>query len=356
MSGLTDQLNEVKSVERAIRVAAFTGGQTVPSARFRVRQYLELLSGEAIIVREFPARTSAYPPANKLSRPFWAASALLSRAIDLVDARHFDVTLLQREFLSTFMTLEGLTRSPRVLDVDDAIFLHRGGGFAQRLAEASDLVICGNEFLAESFSKWTSRIEIVPTAVDPTRYLPREVRDSATSDDIVLGWIGTSGNFRFLKTIESAIASVLADKPGVRLLVVADAAPDLPSIPSDRLEFRRWTEASEISDIQSMDIGLMPLIDSAWARGKCSFKMLQYMSCAIPVVVSPVGMNQAVLARGQSGVSADSSSEWTEALSTLIADSLLRCRMGEIGRRVIEQFYSTQLVATQLASALRSVI
>ena len=230
MSGLTDQLNEVKSVERAIRVAAFTGGQTVPSARFRVRQYLELLSGEAIIVREFPARTSAYPPANKLSRPFWAASALLSRAIDLVDARHFDVTLLQREFLSTFMTLEGLTRSPRVLDVDDAIFLHRGGGFAQRLAEASDLVICGNEFLAESFSKWTSRIEIVPTAVDPTRYLPREVRDSATSDDIVLGWIGTSGNFRFLKTIESAIASVLADKPGVRLLVVADAAPDLPTM------------------------------------------------------------------------------------------------------------------------------
>jgi glycosyltransferase involved in cell wall biosynthesis len=216
-------------------------------------------------------------------------------------------------------------------------------------------VICGNEFLAESFSKWTSRIEIIPTAVDPTRYLPREFRDSATSDDVVLGWIGTSGNYRFLRTIESALASVLAGKPGVRLLLVADAAPDLPSIPSDKIEFRRWTEASEISDIQSMDIGLMPLVDSAWARGKCSFKMLQYMSCAIPVVVSPVGMNQTVLGHGESGISADSSSEWTEALSALIADSGLRHRMGQSGRRVIEQFYSTQLVAAQLASALRSV-
>jgi glycosyltransferase involved in cell wall biosynthesis len=356
MRGLANQVQDARSAERAVSVAAFTGGQSVPSARFRVRQYLNLLNDEAIIVREFPARTSAYPPANKLSRPFWAGSALLSRAMDLVDARHCDITLLQREFLSTFMTLEGLTRSPRVLDVDDAIFLHRGGGFAQRLAKACDLVICGNDFLAESFSKWASRIEIIPTAVDPTRYLPRESRGSSTSDDIVLGWIGTSGNYRFLRTIESALACVLADKPGVRLLVVADAAPDLPSIPAEKLEFRRWTEASEITDIQSMDIGLMPLVDSAWARGKCSFKMLQYMSCAIPVVVSPVGMNQSVLARGQSGISADSSSEWTEALSALIADSGLRRRMGQTGRQVIEQFYSTQLVAAQLAGALRSVI
>ena len=84
--------------------------------------------------------------------------------------------------------------------------------------------------------------------------------------------------------------------------------------------------------------------------------MLQYMSCAIPVVVSPVGTNQSVLARGQSGISADTSSEWTEALSSLIADAELRQRMGQTGRRVIEQFYSTQLVAVQIAGALRSVI
>ena len=86
---------------------------------------------------------------------------------------------------------------------------------------------------------------------------------------------------------------------------------------------------------------MMPLVDGPWARGKCSFKMLQYMSCAIPVVVSPVGMNQTVLARGESGIYADSPSDWTEALSALIADSGLRRRMGQTGRRVIEQFYST---------------
>jgi glycosyltransferase involved in cell wall biosynthesis len=176
------------------------------------------------------------------------------------------------------------------------------------------------------------------------------------SDEIVIGWIGTSGNFRFLQSIERALSSVLSDNSNVRLLVVSDTCPELLSIPNDRLEFRRWSESNEVADIQAMDIGLMPLIDSLWARGKCSFKMLQYMSCSIPVVVSPVGMNKIVFAHGESGFTANSTSDWYEGLNTLINDSSMRRRMGRMGRQVIQSFYSTQLVGNQLAAALRSVV
>ena len=355
MRGLANQVRDARSAERAIRVAAFTGGQTVPSARFRVRQYTDLLRNEAIDVREFPARFSYYPPSSKLIRPIWAVGNIFSRAMDLLEAGNYDVTFLQREFLSTFMTIEGLTRSPRVLDVDDAIFLHRGGDFARRLAVSCQLVVCGNEFLAEYFSKWCPNIRIIPTAVDPSRYRQRVYLDSNSTDEVVIGWIGTSGNFPFLKSIEAALARALLNNVNARFLVVSDKAPDLLSIPNDKLEFRPWSEANEIADIQSMDIGLMPLVDSLWARGKCSFKMLQYMSCAIPVVVSPVGMNQIVMNHGQSGFTADTTSEWYECLNTLIGDSSLRGAMGRIGRQVIQSFYSTELVSKQLAVALRSV-
>src|SRR6476620_8219137 len=127
-----------------ISVAAFTTGQNVPASRFRVRQYIPDLKLRGVELSEFYPRAGGYPPEQKWRRPFWAAASLADRVPDIARSFSYDVTLLQREMLSTFVTLEPLTKRPRVLDVDDAIWLNRDNSFARKLAGMSDSVICGN--------------------------------------------------------------------------------------------------------------------------------------------------------------------------------------------------------------------
>jgi glycosyltransferase involved in cell wall biosynthesis len=357
-----------------IDVAAFTGGWNVPSAKFRVRQYIEPLGRNGIRVREHAAALGVYPPAATLLRPFWAAGTLASRMPSILGGRRADLTLLQREMLSTFVTLEPLTRSPRVLDVDDAIWMGREGRAARRLAEISDLVICGNAYIAEHFAAWTSRTALLPTAVDTDRYTPlwrpgvgTEGNPGAEApgprgegvpgprdpgEGPVIGWMGTSSNFPYLERIEAALAAALRARPAASVLIVSDRAPTLAALPAGRWRFSPWSADREVADLQAMTIGLMPLDDTPWARGKCSFKMLTYMACGVPVVVSPVGMNVDVLAEGAVGLPATTSSEWTESLVSLLDAERERRTMGEAGRRVADARYSVRVVAPRLAALL----
>jgi glycosyltransferase involved in cell wall biosynthesis len=332
-----------------IDVAAFTGGRNVPSAKFRVRQYVEPLARTGVRLREHPAALGVYPPARTVLRPLWAAATLGARLPSILGSRAADVTLLQREMLSTFVTLEPLTRSPRVLDVDDAIWLGGEGRAAKRLAEMSELVICGNGYIAEHFSVWNRRTALLPTAVDTDRYRPGA---SPSAEAPVIGWMGTSSNFPYLERLEPALGAALHARPEARLRIVSDRAPHLPSLPPERWRFVPWSESREIADLQAMTIGLMPLDDAPWARGKCSFKMLTYMACAVPVVVSPVGMNVDVLAEGVVGLAATTTAQWTDAMVSLLDDAAARRAMGAEGRRVAETRYSVHVVAPQLAALL----
>src|SRR5207247_2593021 len=158
-----------------ISVAAFTSGRANPSARFRVRQLVPALRGLGVQVREWPATFTVFPPRARALWPAWGAATLADRLPGIVWSYRSDVTLLQREMLSTFATLEPLTKRPRALDVDDAIFLYWGGRFARRLARSCDSVICGNAYLAERFRRWNDRVEVVATAVDTDRYVPAPV-------------------------------------------------------------------------------------------------------------------------------------------------------------------------------------
>jgi len=331
-------------------VAAFTGGIAVPSARFRVRQYVPRLQSQGVIVDEMHSPFGQYPPKQIWQRPFWGLAALAGMVPLVARSHSYDVVLLQREMLSTFFTLESLTKSPRVLDVDDAIFLHRGGGFARRLAKVSDRVICGNEYLANWFGDWNSDVTIIPTAIDTSRYLP--AGEGARSAKRI-GWIGTAGNLQYLRAIDVPLAKVMAVVPDSRLLVVCDEAPVFEAVPGDRVDFVKWSEDIEIDAIQSMDVGIMPLADSAWARGKCSYKMLQYMSCQVPVVASPVGMNAEVFSLGNFGIPATSAAQWGDGLVEILRNDTLAKDMGIHGRQVVEQHFSLQVLARRLAGALR---
>ena len=335
-----------------IRIAAFTGGLSVPSARFRVRQYIPALRREGIEVEEFASGFGQYPPRVRWVRPLWALATLAERLPAVVMSHRYDAVLLQREIMSSFVTLEPLTTRPRILDVDDAIFLHRGGGFARRLAELSDKVICGNNYLAEWFGRWNVNVDVIPTAVDTERYLPN-AETKPSGQPLVIGWIGTSGNYKYLYGIEGALAKVMRTHPGTRLKVVGDQLPEFRHLSRDQVDFVPWSEAIEVQAIQSMDIGIMPLEDSPWARGKCSFKMLQYLATGLPVVVSPVGMNAEILTLGELGIGATTEKQWVDGLIAFLENRTLRTRFGAEGRRVAESSFSIRVVAPRLARSLR---
>jgi glycosyltransferase involved in cell wall biosynthesis len=335
-----------------MKVAALTGGRDVPSARFRVRQLIPDLRKEAVYVTELVPTHGRYPPPGGVGRRLlWGVSALAERVPYVAHTHHYDITLLQRELLSTFVTLEPFTKRPRVLDVDDAIFLRRQGKAAEGLARMSDLVICGNDFLAEHFIKWNRKVVVIPTAVDTERFSPIE-SSSDIVDRPIIGWIGTSGNFKYLYQIEKALENVMRKCNGMILRVIADKRPRFKGRLNDRLEFIQWSPDIEASGVKTMSIGIMPLGDGDWERGKCAYKMLQYMSCGVPVVASPVGMNAEVLSLGTVGFSANSYNEWIESLEQLLMNESLRDHMGKIGRDVVKRFFSLEVVAESLAENL----
>ena len=333
-----------------LRVAAFTQGVNVPSARFRIRQYISELRKLEIEMKEFASEEGAYPPISKLDRPFWAVKTLCKTAVTISKARNFDLSVLQREMFSTFFTLERWTKKPRILDVDDAIWLHRGGGFAQKLAESCDAVICGQEFLAERFSKWNPNIHLLPTAVDTERFFPLKQVQSVRR----IGWTGGSSAFAELYRLEKAFKSCLDENPDARIRILSDARPSFSLLPESKVEFIRWSPDVEVEAIQGMTVGIMPLEDTLWNRGKCSYKMLLYMACGIPVVVSPVGMNLNILQNGEIGYAAQQDSQWIDALHSLLNDETSAERIGANGRKIAERDFGLIGVAQKFSEILSS--
>ncbi|MEO8180403.1 MAG: glycosyltransferase family 4 protein [Deltaproteobacteria bacterium] len=336
-----------------LRVTALTGGRNVPSARFRVRQYIAPLRALGVEVREMCPLLGRYPPATKLIRPLWAALSLAERLPALAASYCGHVTLLQRELLSTLATLEGLSARPRVFDMDDAIFL-RGNGHVRRIVASCDLVICGNQYLAEHVSAWNRRVEILPTAVDTERYRPLTSPPSERAS--IIGWIGSSVNLPSLLQIEAPLARVLQRFPKAKLRVVSDACPIFRSLAREQLEFLPWSTSIEVAAIGGMTVGLMPLEDSAWSRGKCSFKMLQYLSAGVPAVVSPVGMNREVAALGSFAALASSNDEWYGQVAAWLADPEAAAELGRSARAAIESHFSVTAIAPRLARLLSSLV
>ena len=276
-----------------LSIAAYTGGRTVASARFRVRQLIGPMLAQGIAMHEYPAMFGPSRPCEGRCGPLWGLATLAQRVPSVAQPDNADISLIQREMLSTFVTLESALKSPRVLDVDDAIWLHMGDRRARRLATLVDSIICGNRNVAEYFSQWNPNVRIIHTAVDHTRFTPLQ---KEPSEKLVIGWSGAASAFAELYRIEPALATVLGRHHNVTLRIMADRKPRFTSVPEAQCEFVQWSPEVEVSAMQSMDIGIMPLEDTPWNRGKCAYKMLLYMGCGLPVIASPVGMNSDVLA------------------------------------------------------------
>jgi glycosyltransferase involved in cell wall biosynthesis len=273
---------------------------------------------------------------------------LLQRVPGIIGSRAADVTWLERSFVPVLDDTAASLGRPIVLDLDDAIWLYNPLGRATvgRLVSRATTVVAGNSYIADWCGSFCSDVRIVPTAIDTQVFKPGP---SSPHDEFVIGWTGTSGNFSCLSMIEESLRTVLERVPSSKLVVVADRRPHLPKIPAEALDFRQWSPAIEHEAVQQMDVGIMPLEDTDIARGKCSFKMLQYMSCAVPVVVSPVGMNAQVLALGAVGFAANSGSQWVEALEFYSANPALRREHGLCGRAIVERDFDSAVVGARLA-------
>jgi len=337
---------------RDLLVAALTGGVNDPSSRFRVRQYVPALRSHGVILEDHVARFGRYPPAAHSRRMPWGVARLAEATGQALASRKADITIIQREMLSTLMTAEPLTRHPRVFDVDDAIWMSSRFGSADAIARRCDVVICGNDFLAEHFSGIAPHIEVVPTAVDTERWVPI-VR--AAMPELRIGWTGTSGNLRYLRLITPSIREALNAVPRAKFVVMSDRPPRFDGFPEDRVEYLQWSPGTEVQFAQSLTVGLMPLTDGEWERGKCAYKMLLYLACGVPAIVSPVGANALVLNRGNDhsvGIAASTTQQWTDAMVALLTDSSLGSELGHNGRELVDSTYSIRAIAPQLAAVL----
>ena len=334
-------------------VAALTAGRNVPGARFRVGQYVRPMRAEGVDLRWYPAPVPKHPPRSRLLRPLWLPLSIAGRIPAVLAARRAHVTMTTRELVSTMVTLEPMAGKPYVLDVDDAIWLHRGGRFAERLGRMADVVVAGNPVVADWFSRYCERIEIIPTAVDTDRFSPGGDRPDRPDRPVTLGWSGTSSNLPSIESLQPALSRVLEARPDARLRISCDRPPRLGDLPSERVDFEPWSPHGEVAFIRSLDVGLMPLENSAWSRGKCAYKMLLYLSCGVPAVVSPVGMNGDVLMAAEVGRGADSQRDWVDALIDLVDDDRSRLRMGRNGRDLVVSAYSIEHLAPRLARVFR---
>ena len=333
-----------------IHLAAITGGEDVPSRRFRIHALKEYLSKRSVSITEYLPCISSYPPKNKLARPFWGAAAVAERLTYVGRIRGYDATILQRELISTYPTLEPWLQGPRILDVDDAIYLNRRGRAAKKISRDAIGVVCGNSHLAERFSKWNKNVSVIPTGVDTRLLKPLDV--SERSDGSVVGWIGTSGNMRYLEDVAEPIRSALLASPGSKLHVISDSFDNIPTILKPLTVFTRWYPGVECLVLPYWDVGVMPLGDGEWERGKCSFKALQYMAAGLSVVVSPVGMNAELLNQGDIGYGPKSREEWSEALVTLLRNRSYCRFLGQNGRLLAENCYSLDSVSDRWVAVL----
>jgi glycosyltransferase involved in cell wall biosynthesis len=343
-----------------VRVAAFSCGWNYTSARFRVRQFIPDLGREDIAVREYIAPIYKHHEPRSYN-PVWLGAVRVARPLALMPSviashRH-DASWIQKEMIWGRDSLERFTKGPRFLDVDDAIWAEtdRSETNMARLAGRVDMVLAGNERIAEWFSPHARDVRIVYTAIDVDLFKPAP-EGSLPDRPFTIVWTGQKVTLQHLQLAEPALAEFMTRHPDVRFQSISDVPPNLALLPAERVTWHPWSPEVEVTRLQDADVGIMPLIDNENGRAKCAFKMLQYMGCAIPSVVTPIGLNADLLAAGEVGLGANDTTEWVNALEALYNDRDAARAMGEEGRRIAVEKFARPIIAREIATIFREVV
>lgn len=342
-----------------------------PSTRFRVHQFLPYLRAHGIEAELCPLFGSdeaqtIYGAGGMLAKVSLTLRAAVRRLHALRDAGGFDVVYILREafpFGPPWFERALARRAGRMIfDFDDAIYTPstsyrnpldrlRDWSKPAELVRRADAVVAGSDVLA-GFARRVradrTGIEVLPTVVDSDVFTPD--LSAREPGRVTVGWIGTPRNTSYLRPLRRALEAVAAAHPEARFVFVGAEPFDCGTAP---VAFRAWRLDREIADLRSFDIGIMPLADDEQARGKCGFKLIEYMSVGAACVASPVGANPSILDPGRTGLFASSPDEWTAALVRLVADADLRRRMGAAGRQRVEDKFCLKVVAPRLLAVIR---
>lgn len=338
------------------------------STRFRVEQWRSHLHEEGIDLELEPFYPSAasqvvYQDGHTIAKlgHFIKGAA---RRLDVLRRlpEIADILFVHREIfpLGWPLLLNRLERFPGAIiyDYDDALFVEqrRGRGLLgwlerldapSRLMRVSDVVLAGSPFLAGYARRYSDRVTLLPTCIDTDRFRPGEAPRSR--DRCVVGWIGSHSTAKYLDSIVPALERA-AESASFEVYVVGSPTPiRTRAFPVVRAS---WELEREVEDFQRCDIGVYPLWDDEWCRGKCGFKAIQFMSCGVPVIAAPIGVTRDIIDAGHNGVLASSAEEWATALVRLISDPGLRHSLGQAGRQTIEQRYSLRAQAPTFTGAV----
>jgi glycosyltransferase involved in cell wall biosynthesis len=345
-----------------------------PGQRFRLEQWAPILRSRHGIAIDFSVFESEALSAviHQRGRRIAKAALLLRDSLRrrevLAKARNYDAAVIYREaaLLGPALYERLLARAgvPLILDFDDAIWMQGVGGvngvFSRLHFPGKTATICrlaaavavGNDHLASYAKRHSGNVHVVPTTVDLNQYRVQPALDAESP--LVITWSGSISTLVHLEHVRDALR-VLGARRKVRLRVICNRAPDRPFEGVDT-EFVTWSEREEVSELGATHIGIMPLPDDEFSRGKCGLKALQFMATGRPVVVSPVGVNTQIVNNGVNGIVASTPDQWVEAFDSLAASPDLRDRLGRAGRRTVEERFSAEIGAESFARTVVSAI
>jgi glycosyltransferase involved in cell wall biosynthesis len=344
-----------------VRVVFFTDGPESPGSRFRCLQFFQHLRARGIECHAQFAYDERY---NEVFHKPWAVAyklgARLKRVARLLLDADADLVFLHKTalaFTGLPEMLRGLRRTPLVFDFDDAIYLGAGGSpsflrehaFRQAVSVA-DHVIAGNDHLAR-VANAPAKTTVIPSVVDTTLHSPRPPHGSG---EIVIGWIGTASNFPNLEPVIPQVLEAVQRLPNARFRIVSNGVLSRYEN-HPKVEHWRWNEARELQALHSFDIGLMPLQDNEQTRGKCGFKMIQYMAVEVPVVASAVGANPVIFGESNAGALVPPGGDWVAPIMALASPDR-RATHGRAARQHVVAHYSVDSVIDTYVTVFRSVV
>lgn len=336
-----------------------------PSQRFRFEQYLIMLEGAGYHIHTqsfLPAGSWKvfYSSGHHLQKLILLIAGFTRRVYQLIQCKDYHYIFIHREAAPLGppvfeWAIAKIFRKKIIYDFDDAIWLTDKTGEptwerfircrskVAKICRWSHKVSCGNPYLARYARQFNANVVINPTTIDtinqhnPALFDKSFLKSKNQITGRVIGWTGSHSTLKYLENLYPVLFKLFGLHPNVCLLVIADQPP---AFELKNLLFKKWSKETEVADLMLADIGIMPLPDDEWAKGKCGFKALQYLALQIPCVASPVGVNPAMVKTGETGFLAASRDEWLACLDALIQDEGLRGKMGVAGRKLVEKNYS----------------
>lgn len=329
------------------------------SSRVRILQFIPFLEDMGWTCNARPLFSDRYVRAIYTSRARGkhVVSGYYRRLEALFTVGRYDLVWIEKELFPFLPAVaERLLASlswPYIVDYDDALF-HRYDRHESMLVRVllgckidavmrhAAIVVAGNRYLAaRAEAAGAGHVEIVPTVVDRDRYIPGNRRKGP----VTVGWVGSPATAHYLHMVAEPLAKVQRQY-GIKIVLIGSGPIEIKGV---KTEILAWEESREVSMIAALDIGLMPLPNNDWERGKCGYKLIQYMACGRPVVASPVGVNVEIVREGENGYLAETKTDWENAIGRLVENADLRDEMGAAGRASVEQTYSLQAQAPNLA-------